>query len=388
MRVRSVLSLAWSQLTHSKPRLVLSAAGITFAVVLMYIEVGFMHAFYDSQVRLYQCLDADLILHSRANYAMLIARPFPRRRLEQARAIQGVATAYPLYVDYEKVLWKNPATGRQQPIRVVAFDPDDPVFALPAIRAAAPELKLPDTALLDARSRESYGPRQTGIHTEIAGHSIRVVGTFDVGTDFLSDGNVIMSDKNYWTHFASRRSAATLRDRVHLGVLKVDPRADPERVAEALRRSLPDDVIVQTKQQFLEQEMDYWQGNTPLGYIFGLGAALGFVVGVIICYQILYTDVADHLPQFATLKAIGFQNRFLVGVVLSEALFLALAGFLPGLVISGGLYGLVALLTGLPMQFTLGRMAVVLVLTVAMCLLSGLIALRRVIQADPAEVFG
>jgi putative ABC transport system permease protein len=381
------LPLAWRKLSHDKPRLLLSAAGVTFAVVLMASQVGFLFAMYDGQVRLLTQLDADVFVTSRARYAMLISDTFPRHRLAQAREVPGVATASPLYVDYERPSWRNPDDGSHHPIRVWAFDPDDPVFRDPELRAAAGRLKAPDALLLDVKSRDCYGPRRDGLGAELSGHAATVVGTFAAGPDFLSDGNVFMSDNTYLKFFASGADPAGLRAGVHLGLVRVAAGADPDRVAADLRATLPDDVAVLTRRQFLDQEMGYWQEYTPVGYVFGLGAALGFLVGVIICYQILYTDVADNLPQFATLKAIGYRDSFLLRVVLAEALLLALLGFAAGYVLSQGLYVVAAALTGLPMRLTPGRAAAVLALTVAMCAVAGLIALRRVLRADPAEVF-
>ncbi len=387
MAHQSAFPLAWRKLLHDKPRLLLSAAGVTFAVVLMSAQVGFLHAMYDGQVRLLSLLDADVFVTSRARYAMLIPDTFPRRRLAQAREVEGVASACPLYVDYERPSWRNPDDGTHHPIRAWAFDPDDPVFRPADLRAAAGRLKAPDALLLDVKSRDCYGPRQDGLTAELSGHAVTVVGTFAAGPDFLSDGNILMSDKTYLQYFASGTDPGGLRAGVHLGLVRVAAGADPGRVAADLRAALPDDVAVLTRQQFLEQEMAYWQEYTPIGYVFGLGAALGFLVGVIICYQILYTDVADNLPQFATLKALGYPDQFLMRVVLWEALLLALLGFAAGFAISQGVYALTTAWTGLPMRLTPGRAAVVFVLTAAMCIVAGLIALRKVLRADPAEVF-
>jgi putative ABC transport system permease protein len=383
----SHIALAWLNLTYHKRRFTVSLLGIAFAVVLMYMEVGFLNALYDSQVELLRWLNADLILTSKAKYTMTISDPLPRHRLYQARAVAGVAGAYPLYVDFEQPSWKNPDEHNTRPIRVLGFDPDDPVFLLPEVQSAAEALKLPDTALIDARSKDAYGRREAGVVTELARRSIRVVGTFRVGTDFLSDGNVIMSDKNFLKFFPSRRAPGPSLSRVELGLIKVEPGARPQAVADGLRQALPDDVQIATKNEFIHQELVFWQGNTPLGYVFGLGSALGFVVGVVICYQILYTDVMDHLPQFATLKAIGYRDGFLRRVVLQQALILSLAGFLPGLIAARLLYEALAVATGLPMRLTLARAGLVLSLTLVMCLLAGLIALRKATAADPAEVF-
>jgi putative ABC transport system permease protein len=150
---------------------------------------------------------------------------------------------------------------------------------------------------------------------------------------------------------------------------------------------LPPDVHIQTKQEFIDQELRFWRDNTPLGYMFGLGAALGFVVGIVICYQILYTDIVDHLPQFATLKAIGYRNRFVRRVVLHEALLLSFLGHVPGLGMSYLLYGMLAGATGLPLHLPPERVLLLAGLTIAMCTVSGILAARRVMTADPAEVF-
>ncbi len=387
MAQQVAFTLAWRKITHDKARLALSTVGVAFAVVLIFANVGFLHAMYDAQIELLTFLDADLVISSRARYAMNIDETFPRRRVEEARAVAGVEAAYPLYIDNMRPQWTNPDDGTHQPIRVVAFNPDDPVLLLPKVRQDAARLKLPDTVLLDASSRASYGRREAGMDTEVSGHAVHVIDTFHLGPDFLSDGNAIMSDLTYLKCCAPSGASDSFLASVELGLVKVAPGADPSTVAEALRHTLPEDVQVQTKQGFIDQEMAYWKEKSPIGFVFGLGAALAFVVGMIICYQILYTDIIDDLPQFATVKALGYHNSVLVGVVLVEAAFLALMGFLPGLLVSVGVYRAVAVLTGLPMRFSPGRISLVLVLTLVMCVAAGLFALRRVIRADPAEVF-
>ena len=150
---------------------------------------------------------------------------------------------------------------------------------------------------------------------------------------------------------------------------------------------LPDDVVVLTLEDFVAREKHFWQVSSPVGFVFGLGMVMGFIVGVVVCYQILSADVADHMAEFATLKAIGYPDRYLSGVVLQEAALLSLIGFAVGLAITTGLYALLRNSTGLPLELTFPRAALVLILTVLMCLASGLIAVRKVQHADPAEVF-
>jgi putative ABC transport system permease protein len=383
--------LAWLNLTHQKRRLFASLAGVTFAVVLMFMEMGFWNALLDGMVSLIRAFNADLVIVNKEKYALNINEPFTRRRLQQALAIPGVQAAYPLYLETRTSFWKNPEPGDSAqssiwPIRVVAFDPHDPVLQIPQIQAYARQLQLPDTALMDVKSKNHFGRCAAEIQRELAGRNIRVVGTFSLGTDFSIDGNVFMSDRNFAKFFPDAGSASILSN-VEVGLIQLDADSEPVCVQNALQQFLPDDVVVLTKGEYAQKETEFWQTATPVGFVFGLGLAMGFAVGVVICYQVLSADVGDHLPEFATLKAIGYSDRYLTRVVLEEALFLALLGFVPGLLISGALYGFLETNTGLPLKLTLGRIAFVLLLTVTMCLVSGFLAVRKVQKADPAEVF-
>ena len=324
---------------------------------------------------------------------MFVPAAFARRRLYQARALTEVESAYPLYLS--DVRWKNPVTKQTRPVRVVAFNLADPVLSLPEIQTHLEQLKLPNTALIDERARAEVGPREAGIISELADREIRIVGTFRLGTDFAAgNGNLIMSDQNFLRYFANRgpeeedRSFAT----ADIGLVKVTPGADVEAVVAQLQDRLPNDVKVMVRlgpgDSFEAQERQYWKESTNIAFVFSLLTVMSFMVGIILVYQILYTDVADHWTEYATLKAMGYSNRFLFGVVIQEALILSVLGFIPGFLVSNLLYGGVANVTGLLFQMTPARVLNLYGLSFAMCLISGAIAVRKVQSADPAEVFG
>jgi putative ABC transport system permease protein len=235
------------------------------------------------------------------------------------------------------------------------------------------------------------GPIEPGTVTELSEQQIRLVGTFSLGTDFASgNGNVIISDQNFLRYFANlapEEDSRTLNT-VDIGLLKVAENADIEAIVKALRQQLPQDIAVWTKAEFVQKELNYWRENTAIGFVFSLLTTMAFVVGIILVYQILYTDVAEHWAEYATLKAIGYSNFHLLGIVLQEAVILVFFGFVPGFFISLGLYNLTASSTGLLMQMTWGRAINILIATLIMCLISGAIAVRKVQSTDPAEVFG
>jgi putative ABC transport system permease protein len=385
-RIGDMVPLAWRNLTADPKRLARSAAGIGFATLLMLMQLGFYNAFIDSSLILLRMLDADIVLTSKTKYTVNFADTFSTRRLQQALAVPGVRSTAPLYITDDRQ-WKNRRDGTVRPIQAIGFDLDRPVFLSDEINAAREALKQPGTALIDRRSRRFLGPRDSGLETELARRNIRIIGNFTVGPDFAADGRLIMSDRNFLAYFPPPGEGAPRLTRAEIGVVKVMPGADIARVLAGLRAELPNDVSILSKDAFIAQERAFELEINPVGPIFGLGIFIGFVVGILIAYQVMYTDLSDQLPQYATLKAMGYGRRPLIRTVLAQAVLLALAGYIPSLLVGFAFYGLVSLVTLLPMDLSPGVIALSLSLTVGMCLVSGMLAVRRVLTADPAELF-
>lgn len=374
--------LAWRNVTHSRLAMAVSTAAVAFAILIVFMQLGFLNGLYDSQTSLPRALDADLFLLSRARHLLVSHELFPRARLEQARACPGVADVAALWDEDGLSYVRHPLTGAENGIRVVAFEPRERVFAAGEIRDLVPRLEEPLTALFDRRSRRFFGPIREGTVVEVAGRKVKVVGTFDHGTDFYYDGTLLTSADTFFTLFGhlSPRQAT-------LGLVRVASGARVADVKRRLRETLPPDVDVFDRREVVAREEAAWRKATPAGYVFGLGVVVGFVIGVIICYQILFTDITDHLPQLATLKALGYAERDLVGVVVRQALLLGLFGFVPAVLLTSTLYSTLTALTGIVMHLTLGRALFVLALTAAMALVSSALAVRKALSADPAELF-
>ncbi|MBC7514854.1 MAG: ABC transporter [Alkalinema sp. FL-bin-369] len=378
--------LGWLQLSHQKGKLLVALSGIAFADVLIFMQMGFQAALYDSSVRSHQILNADAVIFSpqALNFGNLAT--IPRRRLLQAQDIPGVQSAHPMYISF--AIWRNPQTHKETAIRVIGFDPDFLAINLPDIKKNLDKIKIPDTFLFDKNSRGAYGETIAKINagekvtTEIDRKTITLVGTFSIGSSFGADGHLITSDQNFLRLFPRRPA-----QNVSLGMLKLVPGADADRVVAQLRQHLPNDTMVMTKTEFIEFEKSYWQQNTSIGFIFSIGVAMGGVVGIVIVYQVLSTDVNSHMAEYATFKAMGYGTGFLLGVIFEEAIILAVLGFFP--VVGGalGLYTLARNGTGLPIFMTVSRAGTVLVMTIGLCLISGAIATRKLRSADPADVF-
>lgn len=380
------LPLGWLQLKHQPLRLVVALAGIAFAVILIHMQLGFRSSLFQSAVRYHERFVYDIAIVSIDSPYLGRTSPFSSRRLYQTLADPDVASVSPVYVFM--ALWRNPFNFERRSILTVGVDPATVVLETEGVREQLGRIRLRDAVLFDARSRPEYGgvaahlERGERLFTEVNDREVEVVGTFSMGTSFGIDANLLTSDTNFLRLFPSRE-----RTQIDLGLLTLQPDADPEAVRDRLRALLPGDVMVMTRPEFAAREVSYWNSTTPIGYVFAFGAIIGFVVGAIIVYQILFADVSDHLPEYATLKAIGYSNGFVSRVVLQQAVVLAILGYLPGLLGSLWLFGRAGAATRLPMEMSLERGLLVLGLTVAMCAFSGLIALRKVRRLDPAEIF-
>ncbi|MEH1779244.1 MAG: ABC transporter permease DevC [Nostoc sp.] len=384
--LRQRTPLGWLQLSHEKSRLLVALGGIAFADVLMFMQLGFQTALFESNTKLHKSIQADILLVSPQARNLLNASTFTRRRLYQAMDVQGVKSAEPMYVNI--VDWKNPKTRQKTSVLVIGINPEKPAFDLPDINSQIDRVKLPDTLLFDRASRGDYQEaiaqvdQGKPVTTEIDRRTITISGLFSIGASFAADGNLITSDQNFLRLFPKREASS-----VSLGLVQLEPGYDAKQVKATLESHLDDDVKVFTKAEFIEFETDYWKKNTAIGFIFSLGVGMGFMVGVIIVYQVLSTDVNSHIKEYATFKAMGYNNLYLLGVVFEEAIILAILGFIPGAIAPLGLYALTRNATNLPLYMTVARASTVLILTMIMCIISGAIATRKLQSADPADMF-
>jgi putative ABC transport system permease protein len=374
------------QLKHDKLRLLTALSGIAFADILIFMQLGFMNALYTSNTQYPRKLNGDIVLTSTQATNFNKPYTFPRRRLYQAMDVPGVESAEPLYIG--SLEWRNPQNREKTSMTVVGFDPAKPAFNLPEVNRQLDKLKIPDTVLFDQASRGEYdqviSQIQQGktVTTESDRTTVTIAGVFKVGASFADDGALITSDQTFMRLFARKQPGL-----VSLGVIDLENNSDPETVRTYLNNYLADDVQAYTYQEYVDTELEYIQTSTAIGFVFTLGTMMGFIVGIVIVYQVLSTDVNDHMAEYATFKAMGYKNSYLLGVVFEEAIILSIIGFIPSVAIAAGLYQLTAAATALPIVLPVSRAVTVLIMTITMCGISGAIATRKLQSADPADIF-
>ena len=380
------IPLAWLQLTREKIRLIVALAGIAFAVILIFMQLGFMNALYEGAMAPHNNLQGDLVMINPQTKVLFSVQSFKRDRLYQALGVEGVESVNPVYVSLGN--WKNPKNRTTRSLLVFAFDPASSAFKFPDIDQNLDLLKQSNIVLFDRFSRKEFGPvaelfeAGTIVETEVEKTRVKVGGLFGLGASFAADGNIITSDSTFLNIFKIRGV-----DDIDVGLITVKPNANPKELIKTLSANLPKDIKIMSIQDFALLEKQYWENSAAIGFIFGLGVMMGFIVGAVIVYQILYTDVSNHLAEYATLKAMGYKQSFLSKVVFEESIILAVLGYIPGFLLSEILYELTRQDTNLPVVMTIGLAFFVLILTIIMCFIAGSIAIRRLKYADPADIF-
>lgn len=384
--------LAWLNTTSSFPKLLLASSGIGFAVVLMFMQIGFLNGLFDSTVQILRLLDADLVIMSPARYTVPSEMRFSFGLLQRARAATNVARVHPLYID--RSMSEIRVIGHvSRTIRAIGVPLESDVFLDPAMNAKCRMLSNVNFALVDRKSKEKYGFEKFDLQklrvqeAELSGRKVELKEWVQIGTDFVYDGSLILSDRGVEYFFPFRNGTKPPLAAVDLGLVKVTDGANKALVQKELQTILGGAVHVYDRESLIRREIGFWATNTPIGIIFTIGTVMGLFVGVIICYQILFTDIHDHLAEFATLKAMGYGPYYFLRFVMLQSFYLSVFGFLPGWLISWLLYVWLADLTGLVMMLTAYRVLLVFCLTFLMCTISGALAVRKLWAADPATLF-
>ncbi|MGB3420062.1 MAG: ABC transporter permease DevC [Dolichospermum sp.] len=386
------IPLAWLQLAKQKVRFFVALAGIAFVAVLMFMQIGFQDALYASATQVHKNLEGDLFLISSQYKSLTSTQSFPRIRLYQILGFNGIESVAPLYLQFAKL--KNPINGRKYPIYVLGFEPVKSIFKLPEIEQNFQLLKIPDQVFFDRAARPEFGPiaeyfqKNQAITMEIfsylatVGYKVKVSGLFSLGPSFGVDGNLIVSSSTFFKIFPEHGA-----NEVDIGLIHLQANVNPRTILATLSKNLPSDVIIMNRQEFIDFEKSYWTLRTPIGFVFNLMVMMAFVVGVIVVYQILYSNISTHFVQFATLKAMGFRNKYLLNVVFQQALILAVLGYIPGFAISLGLYDIAKDATKLPIVMDFSKGLLVFTSVIFMCLTSGFFSTNKLRKVDPAEIF-
>ena len=374
------ISLAWRILTHQKGRTALALVGIFMAILLVFIQLGLFYAVPQGGMLLYDNMRFDLLLVSNQYEYQAQPGAFALSRLDRVRASPDVAAATPLYFAVGK--WKGGQAGIWPDVFVIGFDPASHVFLPESIDRQSAVLERPDTILVDSATRPIFGPLTPGRVVDVSDRAVTIGGQYMLGTGFMGLGVALASEPNFARLFPGRGLGE-----VNLGSIRLKPGADPDHAAIDLRKLLGTGARIFTRRALAAHEAAYWTTRTSVGLIFGSGLLISIVVGIMVVYQVVSTQVSRQLPQFAALKAIGYNDSALAATVAAMSLLIVAAAFVPALAAAVWLYQVIRQKTLLPVTMTPGHAASVLCAALAMAAIAALLALGGLRRADPADVF-
>lgn len=372
--------LAWLNTIQNRKRSATAVGGICFAVLLIFMQAGFLGAAKLNASLPYREMNFDLMIISRGYLMLTRSESIDIYRILQARNVPGVAGVHGLLLEGGR--WSTPGRGGSTSAFVFGLVPGEPYFLDEGLNTTAAQLQTRQTMLVDRLSRSSYGPWEMGGTALVNGQELTIAGDYALGMGLLADGSVIVSQDTFLRLYRIPRL-----ERVQFGLVQLQAGADAEAVASALREALPDDVMVLTKQVLIDREENYFVNVKPVGIMFQVGMLVAFVVGAVILYQILASEITNRLKEFATLKAMGYTERFIYAVGIKQGLIFSLLGYFPSLLLSIGLYRLLRGLSSFPVYMDWPRAVFVFGLSLGMCAIAAVFALGKVKRADPADLF-
>ena len=406
--------LALRNVTEGGRKSLAAISGAAFSLTMVLLQLGFLQAVRITATNNFDQLDFDVVLLS-SRYEQFYAPGFlPKERLRQARNVEAVVSATPLYASF--ALWRCPpypldqspaeadSEARPGPLSrwlagarirrplqrrelfVMGFDLDHPPFRPPileSIEEFRTSLRLRDRVLLNELSHPDFGwsLRDRFDGWELGEKAATLVGGFRMLRGFAADATVLCSDQNF-VRFCDYGSTET----TNFGLLKVRPGTVDEAV-RGLSAILPDDVQALSRQAILDREEDHWVNQTSTGKLFAFGVLVAMIVAAVVVYQVLSNDVREHLPEYATLKAMGYSTSRLAAIVVAQSLIYMVISFFVGVLIALVVYKATQELAGIPMRLTWENLGVTLLLAIVVGVSTGLLTIGRLRRADPAELF-
>jgi putative ABC transport system permease protein len=414
-----MVSIARKNLFEDIPRFLVAQAGIMFAVSLVTIQTGILNGFTRSTALLIENSNADLWIAADEMENLELTQPIPAERVAQAQQIEGVQRAEALAVQSGR--WVSP-DGDIASVRIFGYDPNGQLFRLWNITAGNEDaINDPYSIIIDAANLKSLGLSQVGDEANIGAAPVKLVGLTKGTQSIASSAFVFTSLENTKAYSTAgltssvrcrlqqaggvdcttvyeRSPSGTTEERfsqlqplapsdpISYVLVQAEPGQDIERLKQRLNRQFSGERTY-TQAEMANITREYWQGRTGIGFVLGLGATVGVVVGIVIVGQILYSSVSDHIKEFGTLKAMGASDWVIYRVIIEQALWMAVLGYVPSIALCLGLGAWTFATQGIMILITPFSAAGIFALTIGMCVGSAIFAIQKVTHVDPAIVF-
>ncbi len=391
-KTATTMPLGAQQLKRQRTSTLLSLAGVTASLLVIFAQLGIERAVYDSAVRLHRAVAADLVLVPYGFKSLQLHAEVPVAMTDIVSANPSVAGTMPLWFGVMSMSHTGMPTARR--IAWYAIDVERPAIDVPGLRENLYKLREARRLLYDRESRPYFGDlgevAERGPEVPILGppdnrgllRQLFVVGTFAVGPNVLNDGAVMMSEGTMAEVFGAWWS-----DRPAFIAIRLLPGADPVAVRQELNQALGGRGEVITTAELEARERTYWSRETPVGYITDLGFVMGVMIGMVFIYYAQYQIIRFYLPEYAILKSLGYDWWFFLFMIGQIGAAIITPAFLVAFTLGRFVYGATEAAMHLGMSMGLREMGVALLACVVMTVVSSLFAIRRLWKVDPIMLF-
>lgn len=371
--------LAWRNILQNKRRAVTVMCGMCASLLLIFMQLGFWQGAMQAAISVFDRFDYQLVMVSSDYQYIDASGSFDRVRLAQARSVPEVEDTFEL--SFARGSWKELDKGIWSSLVILGVEIKPLFIRDPMIAEGIQSLSRRDAVLVDEYSNKEYGNLSLGQEAEINTHKVSISGHFRLGMSLFVEGSCIVGEDTF-----QRLTRANTRQ-ITYGFIRIKDGHDERVALEKLTRFLPKDIMVLRRTELNRREQNYFITTKPVGIIFQTGLLVAFIVGQVILFQALWTDISTRMSELATLKAIGFNNALVYGVGVSHALFYGVLSYLFSSILAFWLYRFVHDTSRIPMDLNAFVMGCVLAATLLMCLVSCVLALRRIRDADPVDLF-
>ncbi|MEC4819496.1 MAG: FtsX-like permease family protein [Scytonema sp. PMC 1069.18] len=411
-----MVSIARKNLLEDIPRFLVAQAGIMFAVSLITIQTGIFNGFTRSSANLIKNSTADIWVASESMVYIDLTLPFPFMHINLVRQVPGVARAEAL-ITTGGVL-RHP-TGKISTVRTIGFDPQGQLFKpVNLVQGSVSALEDNYTVIVDTTNASSLNLKKVGDTAQVNSLPIKVVGLTKGNRSIASNPYMFTSLENANAYLSSGKSSTvscrmqegkkdfectttyvnpentsnpvpqplTSLDPITYILIRAQPGQNLQELKKRLNTSIPN-TRAYTRAEMIHMTQEYWQKRTGIGFLLGMSAAVGIIVGVIVVGQILYASVSDHLKEFGTLKAMGASDWLIYSVIIEQAMWMALLGYIPGITLCLGVASWTLTSQGILILITPGTAIAVFGITVLMCGCAAIFAIQKVTSVDPAAIF-
>lgn len=391
-KTATTMPLGAQQLKRQRTSTLLSLAGVTASLLVIFAQLGIERAVYDSAIRLHRTVAADLVLVPYGFKSLQLHAEVPVAMTDIVSANPSVAGTMPLWFGVMSMSHAGMPTARR--IAWYAIDVERPAIDVPGLRENLYKLREARRMLYDRESRPYFGDlgeiAEGAAEVPVLGppdnrgllRQLFVVGTFAVGPNVLNDGAVLMSEGTMAEVFGAWWS-----DRPAFIAIRLAQGADPVAVRQELNRALAGRGEVITTKELETRERRYWSRETPVGYITDLGFVMGVMIGMVFIYYAQYQIIRFYLPEYAILKSLGYDWWFFLFMIGQIGAAIITPAFLVAFTLGRFVYGATEAAMHLGMSMGLREMGVALIACVVMTVVSSLFAIRRLWKVDPIMLF-